>query len=350
MGFQEPFMTIQVRCPNSACGKILSVRDDFAGKTGKCPSCGTTMPIPYPGEGPGAGKRPSRVQPQREEEDDDDRIAPSRSRRRRDDDDDDVPVASSRSRRRREEEDDYDDADDYDDRRSRRRSRYDEPRRRPRAREPFVATVVLLGVGIGVLIFLSFIPLFGMYMVSAAKNMPGQVKPEIAGMIKLTEGKILLIVTIVVAVVCVAALVLYFVTPQHISDAFITVTGCIAGGWGITLLLWIVGFVWDILAVNSFMKEAAGGRDEGGISPGIGLWLGLFLALAVVVIFAILIGLRGRAVWLYLGEGVGLLAGIILLTLNVQPWNTGKKEQMQDSKFAKRYLPLVKGFEKFTPR
>ncbi len=37
-------MPISVRCPG--CGKALTVKDEFAGKKGKCPSCGQIVLIP----------------------------------------------------------------------------------------------------------------------------------------------------------------------------------------------------------------------------------------------------------------------------------------------------------------
>ncbi|MFO0884401.1 MAG: hypothetical protein U0894_09465 [Pirellulales bacterium] len=37
-------MPIAVNC--SHCGKTLKVKDEFAGKKGKCPSCNGSIPIP----------------------------------------------------------------------------------------------------------------------------------------------------------------------------------------------------------------------------------------------------------------------------------------------------------------
>lgn len=43
-----PLMPIQIKC---ACGKPLAVKDEFAGKTVKCPGCGQGVPVPS-GAGP----------------------------------------------------------------------------------------------------------------------------------------------------------------------------------------------------------------------------------------------------------------------------------------------------------
>jgi hypothetical protein len=39
-------MSIRVQCPNSACGKTMTVKEQLAGKTGKCPACGTPIVVP----------------------------------------------------------------------------------------------------------------------------------------------------------------------------------------------------------------------------------------------------------------------------------------------------------------
>ena len=43
---------ISFQCP--ACGKKLKVKDEFAGKKGKCPKCGNVINIPALGEGEGS--------------------------------------------------------------------------------------------------------------------------------------------------------------------------------------------------------------------------------------------------------------------------------------------------------
>jgi hypothetical protein len=39
-------MPIRVQCPNKSCAKSMTVKDEFAGKTGKCPACGTPVKVP----------------------------------------------------------------------------------------------------------------------------------------------------------------------------------------------------------------------------------------------------------------------------------------------------------------
>jgi len=119
-------MPISIACPH--CDWKGRVKDELAGKTGKCPTCGELFPIPKKGAPPAipAGKKPVDDEPDvvddadvvedeprskkaggrpapgakgRRDEDED------RPRRRRDEDDDDRP---SKSRRRAADEDEDD--------------------------------------------------------------------------------------------------------------------------------------------------------------------------------------------------------------------------------------------------
>jgi hypothetical protein len=180
----------------------------------------------------------------------------------------------------------------------------------------------------------------------------------IGGLIKYPEGKIILILTLACTVFCLASLVLYLTVPDKLSNVFLTIGGCLASGWGITVLLWLLGFIWDILTVNSSLKGIGRpGSNEEGIAPGAGLWVGLVVAAGVVAVFSTLLALRRQALWLYLGEGCGLLLGILLVAVNVQPWDTGvdnNKVRADQSLIAKhkirtRYLPLLSNWKTLQP-
>ena len=41
-------MSIQIKCPNPACGKQYSLKDDQAGKTVRCEACGKPFQVPVP--------------------------------------------------------------------------------------------------------------------------------------------------------------------------------------------------------------------------------------------------------------------------------------------------------------
>ncbi len=51
-------MSIEVRCPSLTCGKVHQVKTKYAGKRGKCPSCGAWMTIPPLGPTPGSAGPP----------------------------------------------------------------------------------------------------------------------------------------------------------------------------------------------------------------------------------------------------------------------------------------------------
>ncbi len=317
-------MAIQVRCPNEDCGKILSVRDEFAGKTGRCPSCGATLPIPNPtveDVRPVSAAKPRR----RDEEDDEGDDRPARPTRRRPVDEDDEDEGPRRPARRRR-DDDYDDEDDddYDDRPRRRRSREDDRRRRRRSGSD-TATPVCLGIGIGLLVFLSLIPLFSLVSVSASGLPFGARVPSPPSWFSESwQGKVLLIVSILAALLTIAALILHFTVDEGVSGILVTIGSCVGSGWGIAALLWIVGQIWKIFTQVAELKGRMGGLAERiSISPSIGLWLGMAVAVGVVVVFSTLLSLRRQSLWLYVAEGSGVLLGVLLVVAAVQPWKAG---------------------------
>src|SRR5262249_9652615 len=44
-------MAIKVQCPNPACGKVFSVKPEYAGRKAKCPGCSSPLIIPTPEAG-----------------------------------------------------------------------------------------------------------------------------------------------------------------------------------------------------------------------------------------------------------------------------------------------------------
>src|SRR4051812_4111543 len=41
-------MTIRFKCPNARCQKVLTVKDELAGKRARCPICKQSVTIPVP--------------------------------------------------------------------------------------------------------------------------------------------------------------------------------------------------------------------------------------------------------------------------------------------------------------
>ena len=141
------------------------------------------------------------------------------------------------------------------------------------------------------------------------------------------QGKIILMVTLLVTVIAAVSLVLYLTISPAVSRIILTVGGCIAGGWGITAVLWLLAVIWKVLRASSALNEELNKnpmiRDfqvDISITPGVGIWIGLVVAVGVVGIFASLAAVRQTTLWLYIGEGVGLLLGVLILVAAVQPW------------------------------
>ena len=50
---EEEVLLLEVRCPNRKCGRVIRVRAAFAGRTGKCPACAGMVKVPdLPGAAP----------------------------------------------------------------------------------------------------------------------------------------------------------------------------------------------------------------------------------------------------------------------------------------------------------
>jgi hypothetical protein len=321
-------MGIQLRCPNEACAKLLFIRDDLAGKTGKCPSCGTTLLIPAAGPAKDTVRAGESGEPVL--------VYPDKPGRFPMEDDE---IAADRPRRRRMVEDEED----------------DQP-----AESPLVGTKTCLWIGIGLLAFLSFVPLFSMYSVQNYEPTSGRGDagpPVIGGMINLPEGKIILIGSAVAATLCLASFIFVAALPERVANYFLTFSSSLAIAWGLTLACWFVGLIWDMFALTDYLQnENNFDKPPGPMTPGLGIWLGLGAALVLLCVFAILLAMRGRAVWFFLASGLGLAAGIFVVVFLVRPWDTGPnltpgarfKEPLLilDTKFGKRYWPLNSTFGK----
>jgi hypothetical protein len=48
---EERLMSIQVKCPNASCGKVIEVKKELARRPSLCPACGTGLSIPESASG-----------------------------------------------------------------------------------------------------------------------------------------------------------------------------------------------------------------------------------------------------------------------------------------------------------
>jgi hypothetical protein len=259
-------------------------------------------------------------------------------------DDDAIPVRPYRAGRRRQAVDRPRRRDSYDD---------DEDMLLQKAKPAVAGTIVCLSIGIVLLIWIGLAPIFSMYantvLIQGGGGAFAPPLPGSGGMIGLVEGKIIMIVSLVVAMLCVAGLIVYLTAADRAGGVFVTICGCVAGGWGLTALFWNLGFVWDVNTMSPMSLYVPNSLGLG-MAPGVGLWLGLGVSIGTVAVFSTMFSLRGQTGWLYLGEGIGFIAGILLITLNVQPWITGETIHPQDpgflnTKLYKRYWVLWPGFQ-----
>src|SRR5262249_39199399 len=137
-------------------------------------------------------------------------------------------------------------------------------------------TLTCLGIGIGLLTFLVFVPFFSLYTVQnfdATSGGGNAVPPVIGGMIHLPEGKIILIASAVAAVLCLASILFVLALPERVADVFLTFSSGLAIAWGLTLACWFVGWIWDMFALTDFLQnENNFDKLPGTLTPGLGIW------------------------------------------------------------------------------
>lgn len=298
-------MAIKVQCPNAVCGQIITVRDEYAGKRGKCPSCGAAMMIPPAAAREAPTSRPTPTPQDRPRSgilvDVTDNIGlppqpPADELRLPPSDADDVP---------------------------------------PDAVEPSpvstssplagytmaeLATRTALLVGIVALVLLSFIPQVRWLYVSSKDQDRGRVEllqRMFAGSLMGDgPGTALLTYSALLALLSIVCLLVLGKVPPEVSDSAITAVGAMAGGWGVTVLFWLLGYIWKAFAVASEV-----GSKSLTILPGFGLILGFFAALAIIAVFGYLVASRRRFFWLLGAGALGFFFGVFLLIFNARPWD-----------------------------
>jgi hypothetical protein len=312
-------MPIKVQC---RCGRVMLVKDEMAGKTGRCPACQQPVKIPFSDE-----EIPAELV-EDEEEVPRRRSQAIRSRRDEDDfDEDDRRPRRKRAGSRRDE--DYDDYDDYDDRRRRKA-------RRDRKEPVSGVTITLLSIGIGVLLFagLSALPRVYTYTSSISSKDKAitdmlskgftQVKLDWPGFISNWRGITILILSIILGALAVATLVVLLVAGRRVGDIFLIATTAASAAWGVLLVLWFLGYVFKGFAMSE-SRSLGDIRVSVTILPGWGLFFGLVFAAASVGVFAPLIFKRS-ALWGLVGMGVGFVGGLLLLLIDARPWESPFKE------------------------
>jgi len=306
-------MAMQVTCPNATCGKILTVQEEFAGKKGKCPACGSELMIPAtPRVESGAGRQG----------------ATPRGRYGPNDAADALPAAATVRR-----------VDDEDFAFDKRRGRSSSTTNKPAAG---TMTRLALAVGIGALCLLALSP--RMHWIYISKPDKVQTKPDpvfrdvpivipdgpdetIWANIYLNEamaGFDILYISLAVAALALVALMLAPTQQRDLADGAIAASGSGAVGWGVLVGMWQLGLTWKVISVASHYTEQQRNLNPRppnvSIYPGPGIGLGLLAATVVVLVFGILVLSRKRVLWALTAGGIGFILGLLILVLHVKPW------------------------------
>ncbi len=370
-------MPIQVKC--ARCGLAMQVKDELAGRTGKCPKCKAEIKVPAGIATKPISPKPTRkkadeedlveveaieeeefeyidedddrpAKKKRSREDDEDRPSAKKKRSREEDDEDDEDDRPARKKRSRDEEDEDDDEDRPSSKKKRSREEDDEDdedddRRSKKKKKPKrssgpvdTSAAAFLGVGAGLLVLLGLTTLFNFWWVSVtlpkefeqlARQFGGSTNstPDTA-MYHDGRGITIMVLSIVAGVFAIVALVITVSSKsQDIADTITAVCCAVSGGWGAVVVLWFLGILlhWLIHVLPNNGKDIGGGimttKITISVYPGLGWLLGIMAAGAVVGLFGLVASQRERIQWFFYGLGAGALIGLILVLADVRPWD-----------------------------
>jgi hypothetical protein len=327
-------MPIKFSC---ACGQELIVKDEFAGRTGTCPVCKRPVAVPPGASGvprPAPDNRTTRTGPakpgRRAEEDPFDFGSPPRDDR----------LAGTRSPNpARREEDPFDFGTPGRDEGEEGRGPSSRFRRSGRVAQ---TSVVLLGVGIGLIVFLGLTPVFNLYFYSVSfvatdpstkarvKELNEEVRkhpdtvPSVAGLIETWRGVLILVFSLLLAAAVTVCLVLLQAAPSGAADRVTIATGAACAGWGLLVLLYYFCLIVKGFAMSQSIEGGTNIDVKLRFIPGVGLWLGVLAAGGVLWLFCSLLSLRRALPWGGIGLGAAAFFGLLLVCLDVQPWDTEK--------------------------
>lgn len=297
-------MPIKLKCPNGKCGKVLEMPDQFAGKKGKCPACGSMFMIPNP-----AASRDVAVGRVVE-----DRPAPAPAP---------APVPSPMGQPVPGHV--YGDP--------------GEPYGRPRkkkfrsrgASDP--ASLVMFGIGIALLVLMALTPVMPwIYMSMSATRPDGQTMSQgnwETGW-NAPGGKAIFGISLGVTGLSILVLVLSLTAlPREASNIVLGVGSAAAAAWGTAAAIWFIAIIWKFLTFGSELSSALdaaramGAKASVGVYPNIGVLLGFLAAISVATLFSLAFVCYLRPEFLLIAHGIGLITGILILCLHVEPWNSG---------------------------
>jgi hypothetical protein len=334
-------MPIRVRCPNTACSKLLSVPDKLAGKGCRCPGCKTEIHVPAP-----EASADDIVEDVAVVDDTAYSEKPQPVRQ---------AVAGPAPRRRAEEDEDEDsNEEDYDDE--------DRPKGK-RKKAPVVKSptsplsLILFGVGLLLLISAAcmvFLPWISVTTEVEAKGKKVSGTMLLSGMgnasmsgTDLNDNKVErtatvppenrphgLVFLIVGAAMSLVILIGFGIAASGLLDQGISwrtagIVALIGECISILLLCWQLAWIWKIITLSELVRKDAERTQIGpfaatittSTNPGLGLFIGMGCAVFAAYAFSNLAGHFNRRVWGYVADLSGVALGGLVLWLVVRPWN-----------------------------
>lgn len=306
-------MPIQVKCPNAECGKVMTVKDEFAGKRGKCPGCGKPFPIPAAPK----AKKPA------DDEDDQDSNPYVVSETPEEKAAKEAEARKAQRKRKRRSEDDEEDEDEDDD-------EEESKQRKKKKKEKEAETLMvggLLGAGMVFLVCLALtsqLNWFSVTVTGSGKDFDPQSVKKLEKEMVRWEGKVLLGVSLAAAALAGIALGLYFAMDRETAEHYVTAGACFAEAWGVSVLLWLLGFMWLwIVSVRYKVEYKLQTLPEVNVQflPDMGLIIAVVMSLGAVVVFSYVITKMEQKGWLWMSQLMGIIVGVLLVVLDVKPWD-----------------------------
>lgn len=294
-------MPIRVKC---SCGKVLNVKDELAGKKGKCPGCGNAIPIPQP--------KPA--------------AAPARKKHYEDDDDDEDGSPYDLNAK---DKGPTPEEIEEEERKRKKRIAREEAAKEEREQTDKMIHFIVVGIGLLMLVGLGVAPMLNWFSLKNKGISTYDLttlysqKTTLLGGEWDKEAKIFLGLSFFCALLAGVGLGLYAALGEDAGEHALTINCCICETWSITALLWSAGFFWWWIYIKRYQFEEKTKTNltvEISAVPDIGWILAIVAALLAAILFSYSLTKRHDKGWCYLSQFLGLVFGGLAVWLDVKPW------------------------------
>jgi hypothetical protein len=176
---------------------------------------------------------------------------------------------------------------------------------------------------------------FGAFLGSEPEEIVGSGPRKLARPDRAWEGWTILGVSAALAILVALALAIYVAIRPGPGRAgyLISLATLLGGGWAVMTGIWLAGYICKIFLLRSqvgrAMEMAKHSLPENAEAlvglkisayPSVGLWAGVFFAMGIAVVCAMLAARKPECVVAFVGYVAGLAGGCLMLAIQVKPW------------------------------